>query len=276
MPHENTTTLNPEDRSPLADASADLFGNVPQHAEQVGSFPQSSEPFRNVPHRSESDGTIPNHSESLRSIPQAAVRKTTHTLTVREVARLFETAGVARTERSITNWCVPNRTGIARLDGYFDPNERKYFITPQSVNRAIEEEQAKAARENPPSPESPTPEIPNPAESAPPPKASTADTADSTDDVRELRQENFDLKITNRAKDMFIQQLQSERAAFATERQTYVEKLMTFNHRLGELETRLLQPSQGESNPARRPVVTTSTAATPNPGSGSGFFDSQT
>lgn len=246
MPHENTGPLNPLDRLPRADASSDLFGNVPQPAEHVGTIPQSSESFRYVPHPSASDGTIPTSSETFRSTPQTAVRKTTHTLTVREVARLFEAAGVARTERSITNWCIPNRTGIARLDGYFDPNERKYFITPESVNRAIEEEQAKAARDHQPAPESVVSEIPNRAESAPASESSSADTAGSTDDVRALRQENFDLKITNRAKDLFIEQLQSERAAFATERQAYIDKLFASNHRLGQLETRLLLASEGE------------------------------
>jgi hypothetical protein len=53
---------------------------------------------------------------------------------------MFEAAGVARAERSIINWCQPNRQGIARLDSYYDPNERKYFITSQSVETVIKEE----------------------------------------------------------------------------------------------------------------------------------------
>ena len=75
-------------------------------------------------------------------------RRENHTLTVREVARLFEAAGVSRTERSITNWCQPNKTGIARLDAYLDPNERKYFITPESVEAAIQEELARDKNAN--------------------------------------------------------------------------------------------------------------------------------
>jgi hypothetical protein len=51
----------------------------------------------------------------------------------------------------------------------------------------------------------------------------------------------MDLKITNRAKDYFIEQLREEREGFALERREYVEKLMTFNHRVGELESKLLQ-----------------------------------
>src|SRR6266852_6015975 len=97
-----------------------------------------------VPNGSASLGKVPNNSESFRSIPKVSDRKENHTLTVREVARMFETAGVARTERSITNWCQSNKSGIARLDAYFDPNEMRYFITPQSVESAIAEEKAKA------------------------------------------------------------------------------------------------------------------------------------
>lgn len=60
------------------------------------------------------------------------------------------------------------------------------------------------------------------------------------------------MKVTNRGKDYFIEQLQKERESFADERQTYVEKLMTFNRKVGELETRLLQieaPSEDNRSP---------------------------
>jgi hypothetical protein len=62
---------------------------------------------------------------------------------------VFEQAGVARTEGSIINWCHPNRQGISRLDAYFDENERRYLITPQTVQFAIGEEQAKQSAEIP-------------------------------------------------------------------------------------------------------------------------------
>ena len=51
----------------------------------------------------------------------------------------------------------------------------------------------------------------------------------------------MDLKITNRAKDYFIEQLKNEREGFALERKEYVEKLINSNRQIGELETRLLQ-----------------------------------
>lgn len=64
---------------------------------------------------------------------------------------MFDAVGVARTERSIVNGCQRSRTGIARLDSYFDPNERKYHIMPQRVELAIVEEKAKATKINEPS-----------------------------------------------------------------------------------------------------------------------------
>jgi hypothetical protein len=50
----------------------------------------------------------------------------------------------------------------------------------------------------------------------------------------ELERENFDLKITNRAKDMAMERMQKER-------EDIFEKLLNASHRVGELENQLLQ-----------------------------------
>src|SRR5438094_6911764 len=92
--------------------------------------------------RSEGFGT-PNPSEGFAKFGTPSQRKETHTVSVRDAAKMFEAAGVPRTERSIINWCWPNRQGLARLDAYFDPNDRKYFITQQSIDLAIKEELSK-------------------------------------------------------------------------------------------------------------------------------------
>lgn len=62
------------------------------------------------------------------------------------------------------------------------------------------------------------------------------------------------MKILNVGKDRFIDLLKNERAEFAAERKDYVEKLMAFNRKVGELESKLLQlegararPSEGSS-----------------------------
>jgi len=154
-----------------------------------------------------------------------------HTLTVREVARMFEAAGVARTERSITNWCQANKTGIARLDSYFEPNERRYYISLQSVELAIKEEQAKAARTTDSGGH--TESLPNDSETdagtLSPTKEASVDA-----DFRTLEREVRDLKITNQAKDYYIERLEKERESF-------VEKLLMSSHQVGELEAKLFQ-----------------------------------
>ena len=151
-----------------------------------------SEDFGNLPNPSETFGTIPNASEPFRTVRNTSEKTENHTVTVREVARLFEQAGVPRTERSIINWCRLNRQGVVRLDAFFDENEGRYYITPQSVTRAIEEERAKQTSAG----AAPVaePEIPKRAET--PPRQDT----ESSDRVQELELKNRDLEITNRAK----------------------------------------------------------------------------
>jgi len=223
-------------------------GNVPHPAEAPGKVQNGAETFRTIPQGSESFGNIPKPSESFRSVPHASERKENHTLTVREAARMFETAGVARTERSITNWCQPNRTGVARLDAYYDPNERKYFISPQSVELAIAEEKAKAAKLNEPVESyGKTPQdsegfrtVPHGAETG-----KKAEPISETDagKLKELERENLDLKITNRAKDMVIERIQKEREDF-------FDQLLSASRRVGELESRLLQLEAPDEKPA--------------------------
>jgi len=202
----------------------EMTGTASQPAETPTNIPQPSAGFRTLPQDTEEFGKVPNHAE----------RKENHTLTVRETARMFETAGVARTERSIINWCQPNRQGITRLDSYYDPNERKYYITPQSVESAIQEEiqRAKKSADAPASESfgSPVAHVKHAK-----PEVEYADDRK----VQELEQEIRDLQITNRAKDLFIEQLKDERGGF-------FERLLASSRRVGQLENRLLQ--LGESD----------------------------
>lgn len=199
----------------------------------------------NVPNTTESFGTIPNVADDFRTLPKVAERKESHTLTVREVARMFEAAGVARTERSITNWCQPNKLGVSRLDAYFDPNERRYFISPQSVELAITEEQAKAAKSNPISADGAS--IPNFSEDGSL-NRSTPRGSNNNSAMEALEWKLRDLEITNKVKDQVIQKLEKEQERF-------VDKLMASSHRIGVLETKLLQlgaPNEEDRDNASR------------------------
>jgi hypothetical protein len=197
------------------------YGHGPNAPEASSGVPQPSADFR----------TVLNGAVAFGKIPHAAERRENHTLTVRESARIFETAGVARTERSIINWCQPNRQGMARLDSYFDPNERKYYITPQSVETVIQEELQRAKKftaaptaEPFGSPEKPVKHSQDNSEAA---------TADKKK-FQELEREILDLKIANRGKDYLIDQLRSERTGF-------FEQLLSANRKVVELETTVIQ-----------------------------------
>lgn len=253
-PNSNPNPLNPH-------SAAAPFGNVPPPAESFRTMPNPAEPFGNLPHASEAFGTLPHAAETFGTVPKAAepFRTVPHvaeplpptdwreryTLTVRETARLFEVAGVARSERSIVNWCQKNRQGIARLDAYFDPNERRYFITRQSADSIIAEEKARAAKANaepvpPPAEEFGTEAKPDAAAFRKVPNAaehSHSTPVSDTDELAELRKENLDLKITNRGKDYFIEQLQKEREGL-------LKQVVDASQRNGQLEAKLLQLSE--------------------------------
>jgi hypothetical protein len=188
----------------------------------------NSEGFGKIPNASANFGTIPQGAEGFGTVRNNVEKTEHHTLTVREVARMFENADVPRTERSIINWCQPNRQGIARLDAFFDTNERKYFITPQSVSLAIREEQAKGGGNAAVTPPPMKEKIPNPSENNSRPDTGGSERAD------ELTRQNRDLEIATRAKDYYIERLEKERGQ-------YVEKLVGMSRYVGELESQLLQ-----------------------------------
>lgn len=193
-------------------------------ADSFRTVPQDSEVFGKVPHAAEGFGIVPNTTSE---------RSDNHTLTVREVARMFEAARVARTERSIVNWCQPNRQGIARLDAFFDTNDRRWFITPPSVESAIAEEKAKAVKMGQ-NPSEPVSAVPKPAEAEKNPVHSRPGAGADTADYTGMENELMDLRILNRSKDYFIEQLQKDR-------ETMLEKLVSGSHRIGELESQLVQ-----------------------------------
>jgi hypothetical protein len=203
---------------------------LPELPERI---PQDSETLNveaglNVPQTSAEFRTVPNDADDFGKIPQHAERKENHTLTVRETARMFEAAGVARTERSIINWCQPNRQGIARLDSYFDPNERKYYITPQSVEAVIQEEIQRAGKNGD--------ALGLEAFGSDVTRVKHPGNATAADErkLQELERQIMDLKIANRGKDYLIGELNKERKSF-------FDQLLTVNRTVGQLETKLNQ-----------------------------------
>jgi len=199
-------------------------------AEGFGTVPNAAAPFGMVPQNAETFGSVRHGAEDFRPMPPPAEERDKYTLSVREVARMFETAGVARSERSIVNWCQRNALGVGKLDAYFDPNDRKYFITPESVDLAIAEEKAKAVRYGHDVEEV----VKAPQQTGESMPSANTDMPADAKKVKELETEVRNLKITNQVKDQFIDLLKQEREGM-------VEQLTASERRVGELETKLLQ-----------------------------------
>ena len=229
---------SPESSAPAAPAA----GNAPDFS----SRPHASATFGSMQQAAEGFGKLPHSAESFRNVPHASERTERHTLTVREVVRLFEDRGVPRSERTIVNWCQPTRLGAAHLDAYFDNNERRYYVTPESAERVIEEEKAKQVKKDA-APAAPT-EVPEPAKAEP--KENNAHTSQSNDgtlakEFAELKSQYRDLEITNRAKDLVIDSLEKRH-------QQVLGRLIEKSQRVGELESRVLVLESAEAQPSRK------------------------
>ncbi|MGB8369664.1 MAG: hypothetical protein ACLPYZ_03515 [Limisphaerales bacterium] len=97
------------------------------------------------------------------------------------------------------------------MDSYYDPNERRYYLTPQSVETAIKEEKAKAVKNNEPS--EPVRSLRKDAEG--PKKGSESD----DDQVKELERENLDLKIVNGARIISLSNCKRNAMAFSVNKE---------------------------------------------------------
>lgn len=122
-----------------SEQTAILFGTIQNYSEQEQRSVQNVSEETEIP----SEQRRNESSVSYRTAPTCSPEHGEMTITVREAARIFEEAGVPRTERAITNWCNQNTRGVTRLDCCYNENERKYYISPQSIERVIVEERRK-------------------------------------------------------------------------------------------------------------------------------------
>jgi hypothetical protein len=200
--------------------------------------------MHNLP--SEPFGTGPNLSEELERVEK-------YSLTVREATRMFEEAGVPRTERSIVKWCTPNPHGLPRLMCRYDTNDRRWFITEDSVRIAIAEEIAKQREieaRNPQDSEHQSrgeeyTERPNEGERLDLMETRVFDHPETQPReevlivekdklIRELEYKLRDEQIASRAKDIVIGQMKNERTRL-------LDQAMQWSRQVGVLETKLIQ-----------------------------------
>jgi hypothetical protein len=213
-------------------------------SESFGMIPKYSEVFGSIRNGSEEVGTVPTLSEELERVEK-------YSLTVREVTRMFEESGVPRTERSIVKWCTPNPHGMPRLMSRYDTNERRWFITEDSVRIAIAEEIAKQREleaRNAQAPEQVTlgegnTEQPKEEEReertaermfkrSTPEGEATAAEKDKI--ISELEHHLRSEQIASRAKDLFMEKMEKERVHL-------LDQVTKMSYRVGVLETKLLQ-----------------------------------
>jgi len=121
-----------------------------------------------------------------------------------------------------------NRHGITRLESDFDPNECKYYITPQSVEALIREEIQRGKKSNKLSASEPF------GSSVAHVKHSGNTNLADERQLKELERKIFDLQIANRGKDYLIDELNKERTRF-------FDQLLDANRTVGQLETKLNQ-----------------------------------
>lgn len=235
---------------------------------------------------------MPNNSDGLGNGAEAvmgnnpkfrnlAAKTADHTVTVREAAKIFEEANLPVTERTIINWCNPNKRGIVRLDGYFDLNDGKYFITPKSIQQLIEN-QLLVAKETQQVPfissenqkngsehfVNRTKKRPQLSEEVPMDSDNgserfgtaggeeTGNGGNNEQVVRELRHQLIDEKILNKGKDYFIEQLQRDRETFVDERRELINQMVLKGERIGQLESELRQlqaPRSSDETNRRKP-----------------------
>jgi len=190
----------------------------------------SNDPRRQERRPSDTVGSRPTMSDQVgRGRTLSDKRRDEHSLTSLEIQRLFESSGIPRSQRSIERYC---RDG--KLDCFRDPDEDRYYVTPASAETLIGQLKEIQARHAPAG-----------ASSTPPLTADTPSSARGTgdastaDELESLRRENMDLKITNRAKDYFIEQLKGDRERLAQDFKGLVVEFGETKREVGELKAQI-------------------------------------
>jgi hypothetical protein len=174
-----------------------------------------------------------------------------YTLTVEEVSRLFSNGGVPRSPRTIDRYCKSGHLVCMKIET--ERNE-KYLITPDSVTTRIKELQQVAPTGHVETERDTSRHVETQQDMSrhdvKQEQLTNDEKAEFEERIRELERENFDLQITNRAKDYFVDELKKEREYFESVRKDMTQKLIETSQRVGELQVKVHQleaPRQGET-----------------------------
>ena len=138
-----------------------------------------------------------------------------HELTIKAASSLFAELGVPRSPRSVQGFCKDGHIDCVRIKG---PTGDKYFVDRNSIERYAKElkqiEEVGKISSDEPNAQQREPArnsaqqrargVPEPFEE---PASEDGRVKDLEDSVRVLKEENLNLKIDNRGKEIFINQL---------------------------------------------------------------------
>src|SRR5256885_14425422 len=179
-----------------------------------------------------------------------------YTLNVDQASALFSDAGVPRSPRTIDRYCKSGHLVCMKIDT--ERNE-KYLITYDSVTERIRELQQVASTGHVETQHDTSRHV----ESEPDMSRHNAIDDQLTNGekekletrIKQLELENLDLKITNRGKDYFVEELKKQQEKFETIRKEMTQQLIDHSHRVGELEgvihhAQIEAPRREEPTPA--------------------------
>ena len=182
-------------------------------------------------------------SDTARSSAPVDYDKPRHPLTIADAVELFAQLSTPRSKRSVQRFCEQGHLDCVRIKG---PRGDQFFINQESVVRYAEElrqieaiaafgdearhdvPQHAVARNSAPVRDTPV------AAGAPAPQRE----ADEADAVRRLKDENLNLRIDNRAKELAIGELNRR---LNEDRDKFVSAMQDMSYKLGAAETRLAQ-----------------------------------
>lgn len=234
-----------------------------------GNMPQHAVPYGNVPQHTASYGNMPHDAAPYRRLPQDAVidedEDVDYNLTTKEAARRCVDAGLPRIERTMLNWCQPDRNGESRMKCHYDHASRKWFINEESFEVALAEEISRAKSRGEflgPKVEEEKTSVPiekQPSQENQRNESSEGKPYRTADAEREFR----DVAIASGVKDLRIkdlerqiEKLEDDVAREKTEKREYVERLITLSGRAGQLEGVISGPALLEAkNPEQEKPI---------------------
>jgi ATP-dependent Lon protease len=184
----------------------------------------------------------------------SATRTEAHTLTTREVMKIFEAAGIPRAQRSIERYCQQGD-----LDCLPDAIERRQYITRASVDTLIGQLKELAARHQKASAEQMSPTAGDDTERQDATTTTRESMKHSTPEkqgekhaigeyeermkemearIKELENEKLTLEIDKRVREQMVGMLRDQ---MTQQTQTFSKELTQQSRRVGQLETEMRQ-----------------------------------